>query len=142
MGKEKLFTIGYGNRTPEEFFQLLEVNKIEILVDVRSKPYSRFRPAFNKNRLTTSLPELGIEYEFKGVELGGLLAVDEALHQQGVEFLTERLKMGHRLVIMCCESDFRECHRHGVAEEVFQQGFEVFHIGKKGELIQHEGFLI
>jgi uncharacterized protein (DUF488 family) len=42
-----------------------------MLVDVRSKPASRFVPHFNKKALDTYLKENGIEYRFEGDALGG-----------------------------------------------------------------------
>lgn len=141
MSSGKLFTIGYGNKTHLEIFNWLQRNNVQILADVRSKPYSRFRPEFNKNRLNISLPALGIEYEFKGEELGGLSMIDETLYRQGIDFLLEPLKLGQTIAIMCCESDFRKCHRYKIAEDIFQKGYTVIHIGKQGELIQHEGLL-
>ena len=141
MKKGRLYTIGYGNRTQEDFYSVLQLNSIKVLIDVRTKPYSRFRPQFNKNRLCLSSPANGIEYIFKGEALGGLLLNDATLYKQGIEFLSERLKSGHNVTIMCCELDYTKCHRYKIAEDIFQRGYTVIHIGKKNEPIIHQGLL-
>ena len=47
----KLYTIGHSNHSIDRFIQLLDENGIMILVDVRSAPYSRYNPQFNKEDL-------------------------------------------------------------------------------------------
>src|SRR5437764_13972930 len=66
-----VFSIGYGGRTFEELAALLEEHEIGCLVDVRSAPYSRFRPEFSKQALEAALQERGIRYVFLGDALGG-----------------------------------------------------------------------
>jgi len=46
-----IFTIGHSNHTPEKFFELLSIHNINALADVRSAPYSRYLPHFNKQAL-------------------------------------------------------------------------------------------
>ena len=141
----RLLTIGYGNKSHIEIFSWLQRNSTQILVDVRTKPYSQFRPEFNRNKLLVSLPAIGIEYVYKGEALGGLSLNEkeqqETLYQQGIDFLIERLKSGQTVAIMCCEADVRNCHRYKIADEIFKRGYIVIHIGKQGELIIHEGLL-
>jgi uncharacterized protein (DUF488 family) len=50
---------------------LLKENGITLLADVRSAPYSRFNPQFNKEDLEFSLRSAGIAYVYKGKQLGG-----------------------------------------------------------------------
>lgn len=142
----KLRTIGYGNRSIEEFVSLLSQNKIEILVDVRSRPVSRYKPEYNKNALSLTLAEHGITYVHKGKELGGLLAegttYDELRetqsYQAGLSYLIEEIVAGRQVVIMCCELDPLTCHRYLlIGEDLSQQDVEVLHIGKDGKLINH-----
>lgn len=147
----KLYTIGYGNRTVSDVFALLRKQGVDKLIDVRSVPYSRFRPMFNKNNLATQAITEGIEYIFKGQELGakfnGGYATYEVLRQrpeyaEGLKFLINELDTGYNIAIMCCELDHLKCHRHGlVGEDMFQLGYDVIHIGKQGELIPHEGLI-
>ena len=51
----KLFTIGHGNHGIDKMVGLLETNGIRTVVDVRSMPFSRYSPQFNKEDLDASL---------------------------------------------------------------------------------------
>ena len=66
-----LYTIGYGARTIEAFIELLQAHEIAYLIDVRSAPYSRFKPEFSKGALETALREHGIRYVYMGDAIGG-----------------------------------------------------------------------
>lgn len=66
-----LYTIGHSNLPKEDFLAHLRQHNITVLVDVRSKPASRFVPHFNKKALDAYLKENGIEYRFEGDALGG-----------------------------------------------------------------------
>lgn len=75
-----LYTIGHSNITLEDFLANLRAHNISVLVDVRSAPYSRFVPHFNKNVLEASLKENGVDYRFAGESLGGQ-PKDETLYK-------------------------------------------------------------
>ncbi len=66
-----IITIGYGNRKVDELIALLERYLCGILVDVRSSPFSRYRPEFNRGNLESSVEKAGIRYLFMGDRLGG-----------------------------------------------------------------------
>src|SRR5262245_1827042 len=66
-----MFSIGHSNHPIERFLQLLKQHGVEVLVDVRSMPYSRFSPQFSIHALRRSVSEAGCEYVFLGKELGG-----------------------------------------------------------------------
>ena len=57
-----VFTIGYGSRTLDDFVRVLQSYRIEFVLDVRSAPYSRFKPEFSKNALETHLRGHAIRY--------------------------------------------------------------------------------
>lgn len=57
-----IYTIEYGNRSIDQFLVLLRTYHIEILVDVRSQPYSRAHQPFSRDRLEKSLKDGGIRY--------------------------------------------------------------------------------
>jgi len=69
--RRTLFTIGHSNLDLNLFAKLLKNNAIEVLVDVRSNPYSRFAFQFNKDNIQKAIQENGIQYLFLGKELGG-----------------------------------------------------------------------
>ncbi|GAB4174014.1 MAG: hypothetical protein Fur006_03610 [Coleofasciculaceae cyanobacterium] len=68
---KQLFTIGHSNHSIDDFITLLQTHGITAVADVRSHPYSRYLPHFNKSELEAALQHVGIEYRFLGQELGG-----------------------------------------------------------------------
>jgi len=66
-----VFTIGYGARTVDELVAALRAYQIMFLVDVRTAPYSRFKPEFSKDALEQELKRQGIRYVYLGEALGG-----------------------------------------------------------------------
>lgn len=65
-----VFTIGHSTQPIERFIGLLEQHRITAVCDVRSAPYSRRNPQFNREKLKHSLHGFGISYVFLGKELG------------------------------------------------------------------------
>lgn len=152
MISSKLYTIGYGNRTASDVFALLRKQGIDKLIDVRSVPYSRYRPMFNKSNLAIQAKAEDIEYIFKGQELGakqnGIYPNYEALrdrpqYMEGLQYLISMLETGYSIAIMCCELDHLKCHRYSlIGEDMFQLGYDVVHIDRQGDLILHEGLVL
>ncbi len=66
-----IHTIGYGSRSLDEFVAALQTHGVEYIIDVRSAPYSSFKPEFSKGALEASLRERGIRYLYLGDALGG-----------------------------------------------------------------------
>lgn len=149
-----VFTIGHSTHPVEAFIGLLRQHQINALVDVRSSPYSRFNPQFNKPALEQSLRENGIKYVFLGRELGarsddpscyergrviyGRLANTE-LFRSGLDRVLRGAKQ-YRLALMCAEKDPLECHRTLlVARALDERGVKIVHILADGRLESHEG---
>src|SRR6266542_183121 len=65
-----VFTIGHSTHSQGYFIALLHEHEITALCDVRSKPYSRMNPQFNREELKEALLAHGIAYRFLGKELG------------------------------------------------------------------------
>ncbi|MBK6798495.1 MAG: DUF488 domain-containing protein [Acidobacteria bacterium] len=61
-----LYSIGHSNVSIEAFVKLLIERQMEILVDVRSQPYSRYNPHFSRESLKRSVEENKIRYVFLG----------------------------------------------------------------------------
>lgn len=121
-----IYTIGHSNRSIEEFVARLKDHDIERLVDIRTRPYSRFCPWFNKNSLGEQLALQDIVYEFKGDRLGGL---SENRDYDGA--IAELIKLAEtECIALCCsEADFKKCHRHTMIEpDLVKHGIEVEHI--------------
>lgn len=152
-----IFSLGHSNQSLETFFALLWQHEIQILVDVRSSPYSRYVPHFNSNALVAAAEQADITYMFMGQELGGRPAGNEfydisgrVLYKRVTEsayFLRgiQRLKeVGciSRSALMCSEEDPATCHRHLLIGHVLtKQGVDLLHIRSDGH-IQNEKELI
>ena len=67
----RIFTIGHSNHAIEDFVALLKRFEIQVVVDVRSEPYSKYSPQFNARTLEGLLEREEIRYLFLGRELGG-----------------------------------------------------------------------
>lgn len=145
-----IFTIGHSNHRLEKFISLLKSNEIELVVDIRSRPYSRFASWFNKAAINESLHDNEIRYIFLGDKLGGkpddkryydaeghvaysLIAARPEFHE-GIERLMKGC-MGHRIALMCSEENPLNCHRfHLVSESLENNGINVIHIRGDGRL--------
>ena len=143
-----VFTIGHSNQPSAEFIALVANHNIEIVVDVRSKPYSRFRH-FNREPLAERLRSAGIDYLHLGDQLGGHPDPDDfyvggrvayervaALpgFRRGIaQVVDESAK--HCVVLMCAEEDPAKCHRHPLlARMLVERGIEVLHLRRNGSI--------
>jgi uncharacterized protein (DUF488 family) len=147
-----VFTIGHSTHTIEAFVALLKQHGVTALADVRSAPYSRFNPQFNKDALERSLKAEGIKYVFLGRELGarsddrscyengrvqyGRLARTD-LFRHGIERVIRGAEE-HRVALMCAEKEPLDCHRTLLVARVLdEQGVGVAHILGDGQLEAH-----
>jgi uncharacterized protein (DUF488 family) len=65
------YTIGHSSHTAERFVELLRLYAIEVLVDTRSAPYSRYTPQFDREALRASVVAAGVKYLWLGDVVGG-----------------------------------------------------------------------
>lgn len=123
----KAFSIGHSSRAFSEFLKKLQEKEIDTLVDVRSRPMSRWCPQYNLKSLSEALGEANITYIFKGKNLGGK---DENIdYEETMDELVRMVKDGKRVCVMCSEADFKKCHRHEMLEPSFiERGIIVEHI--------------
>lgn len=141
-------TIGHSNHPLAAFLGLLEAYGIEVIVDARSAPYSRYTPHFNKESLKASLAEQRIKYLFMGEELGGRPRDPECYDEQGHVLYGKvaasasfrrgiaRVEKGvreYRVALLCAEENPAGCHRKLlVARVLARQGVAVRHIRGDG----------
>jgi uncharacterized protein (DUF488 family) len=78
-----IYTIGHSNQPMARLLALLAQHGIQILADVRSQPYSRYVPHFNRPELEDAVERQGVQYLFLGEELGGRPVGDEFYDAQG-----------------------------------------------------------
>ena len=156
-----VFTIGHSNLPAEAFEALLRKFGIQLVVDVRSFPRSRFSPQYDGAVLGKRLEEdLGIGYQQAGAALGGhlyegkgalrrRLTYEETMQQpefaRYLKAIRECAREGTRVALMCSESDPAECHRFvmlGYALAHPTDGrvkpVDVQHITRSGQLLSQE----
>ncbi|HYC34129.1 MAG TPA: DUF488 domain-containing protein [Candidatus Paceibacterota bacterium] len=123
-----IYTIGHSTKPLSEFLSKLKENNIKVLVDVRSIPRSRFQPQYNEKALRESMVKEGIEYRWRGKNLGGRgenIDYEDTIDE--IAIVAEH--GGERMCLMCSEGDYKKCHRHEMLEPSFvQRGFKVEHI--------------
>lgn len=107
-----LFTVGHSNHPIEDFVALLERHHIRAVIDVRSAPYSRFNPHFNREKLRALIRAEGIDYFWAGEELGGRgkIPVTSAAFLGRMQQVAEMASRS-RVALMCSEGDPADCHR-------------------------------
>lgn len=149
--KDVLYTIGHSNHSPETLRGLLTEARIEILVDIRSYPGSRWAAHTAPGELKRLLQAVGIRYLYLGDLLGGQPSnpdcydsqtgkadyramQNKELFQQGIGQLLELLGK-HRVCVMCAEEDPTLCHRNLlVGEALRQKGVQILHIRGNSEI--------
>ncbi len=142
-----VYTVGHSNHEPEAFRALLQQNGIEMVVDVRSSPYSRYVPQANRENLARALQAYGIAYRWLGESLGGKpdgTVGDYVAIRQSSTFRTgidelRKLAAVRRTVIMCSEGDHHSCHRYKLITPVLHdQGVRVLHIQPDGSIVDED----
>ena len=122
------------------------------IADVRTAPYSRRNPQFNREALSEELRSNGFSYVFLGKELGGRpsqprfycngVADYEKMAQtnefnEGLDRVVNGMKK-YRVALMCSERDPLDCHRCLlVGRALAQRGIRVRHILHEGKVVSH-----
>ena len=152
-----LFTIGHSSHSQGYFVSLLRACDVTAICDVRSNPYSRHSPQFNREALEQTLQSCGITYRFLGRELGarsedltfyedGKVRYDRlsetALFRHGLKRVLSGVRQGFQIALMCAEKEPLECHRTIlVSRHLVSTGIDVKHIHSDGHLETHEAAL-
>ena len=123
-----IYTIGYGARSVEALLAVLQTWQIAFVIDIRSAPYSRFKPEFSKESLAREIERRHIRYLYMGDLLGGRpadpacyrdgkvdydLVKQTAAYQEGIGRLRRAFAQQRRVVLLCSEYLF-------VGDTVFQ----------------------
>ncbi|MES1147125.1 MAG: DUF488 family protein [bacterium] len=148
-----VLTIGYSQDTFEPFEERLAKHGVDVLIDVRSAPYSMYQTDFRYGVIEALCLQAGLTYLFQGDKLGGK-PTDPALLTEGIpdyekiaasagfaEGLSQVAKLteGHTVCLMCgCEKPLR-CHRGTLlAPHLIAAGFDVRHINRDGIALSHD----
>lgn len=146
------YTIGHSNYAIEFFLGLLKEHSINCLVDVRSSPYSKYVPQFNKENIVKDLDKEKILYVYMGDKLGGRYMDSQLLYsdgivdyskvikreefQNGIQSVIRNIKKGLNIALMCSEKDPLDCHRFLlVAKALSDFGVQIKHIMGNGEIV-------
>lgn len=148
---KQCFTIGHSNHPINRFIALLQEAAIDTIVDIRSTPFSRFSPQFNRQKLERSLKDNGIDYLFMGDRLGGrytdpaLLLPDgmvdyrnvqeTELFKEGINRLAVLIASRRVIALMCAEKVPERCHRSVlITPALHAHGISVIHILADGSI--------
>jgi uncharacterized protein (DUF488 family) len=146
-----VWTVGHSNHDVETFLALVRRHQVTHLVDVRSHPYSRYAPHFNRDELRASIEECGIGYAYLGSALGGRPRHEDQLDADG-HALYDRMAMEptfsaaidrvlsgaaeHRIALLCSCGAPHECHRRLLVGKVLcDRGAELRHILPDGDVL-------
>jgi uncharacterized protein (DUF488 family) len=157
--KTRVYTIGHSKHSVERLLALLARQGIEVVVDVRSTPYSRYNPQFNREPLAQAMEAAGLRYLHEGNRLGGAptdptcyvrvdtggsasretrqvdwrLVTEKDWFQAAMDELTA-LARANRVAVLCAEEDPERCHRHHLlTPALVGRDAEVLHIRATGE---------
>jgi uncharacterized protein (DUF488 family) len=134
----KIYTVGYGNRHPKDFFKLLEDNNINILLDVRRKNTKAWCSFYSITGVEMECDDRGITY----LHVSNLANNCESLKEYD-EWLTTtsegecalarliRYLTANKLqniAIMCSEIKAENCHRKIITDFLAERGYDIQHI--------------
>lgn len=150
----ELYTIGYGARTLDAFISVLQAQRIAYVADVRSAPYSKFKPEFSRPALEAALKRHGIGYLYLGDALGGQpkdaecyadgkvlydRIKEKAFFKDGIARLRRAFEQGRRVALMCSEGKPELCHRSVlIGAALTELGVPVTHIDENDALADQE----
>jgi uncharacterized protein (DUF488 family) len=135
-----IFTLGYQQRSLEEFLELLREASIDVLVDVRETAWSH-KPGFSKTALSSALAKAGIAYAHarfagnpkrlreKATSHAACLTAYARHVDTHVEIidgfeklLADLLREGKRVCLTCFERHAGDCHRSILASRWQRRG--------------------
>jgi uncharacterized protein (DUF488 family) len=149
----RLFTVGHSDHPAEVLLALLREHGVAALADVRSSPYSRRNPQFNREAIAAALERGNIRYVFLGAELGARRSEPECyengkarypliarapLFGQGLDRVRRGVEK-YRIALMCAEKDPLTCHRAILVCRHLRDSIpKIQHIREDGRLESHQ----
>ncbi|MCD7728561.1 MAG: DUF488 domain-containing protein [Clostridia bacterium] len=142
---KEVYTIGYRNLAIADFMKVIKDYGIDVIIDVRSVPYSRYYKDYNADTLKNKLKPECIYYrnykdEFGARQFNSSFYGDDGIldfklftaseqFKGGVTKLNNALKLKHTVCLMCSESDALDCHRTiMVGKYLYDNGYKVNNI--------------
>ncbi|MFH1347232.1 MAG: DUF488 domain-containing protein [Candidatus Margulisiibacteriota bacterium] len=155
--RKQIHTIGHSNIDSDQLINRLKQYNISAIVDIRSKPYSKYSPHFNRETFEHTCKSNNIIYFYLGDYLGGKPndpsvindsnEIDYYLLSQKDYFLMGINKLLNLInkqntCLMCSEGQPNKCHRNLLVAPILKEkGIEVLHILPSGETIASEELL-
>lgn len=152
-----IYTIGYGTREIAQLLAILRTHEIAYLLDVRSQPYSRYKPDFSQDALIRHLAAAGIRYVFMGDALGGKpedpncytngqvdydKIAQQPFYQAGIRRLKAAYEQQQRVVLLCSEGKPEQCHRALlIGRSLAASGIALAHIDEQDRLLSQAAVL-
>lgn len=146
----RILTVGHSNHTFAHFLELLDLHSVQVVVDVRSAPYSKYAKQFDYELLKTALQDSPVRYLYLGRELGGRPKQNEFYDEQGnvlydrvaasplFEEGMARLERGirqYKVAVLCAEENPAACHRRLLVGRVLlKRRIRVEHIRGDGRI--------
>jgi len=150
----RILTVGHSNHPMQHFLRLLKSHDVDVVVDVRSQPYSKFATHFDREALKPAVEKAGLQYLYLGRELGGRPAENEFYDNAGhvlydrlaatriFKDALARLERGIRdynVALLFAEENPAGCHRRLlVARVLLDRGVRVEHIRGDGRIQTEE----
>lgn len=155
-----VFTVGHSNHPFEKFASLLTANGVDVVVDTRSYPASKYAPQFNRYDLKSHLAESGMRYWFLGDKLGGRPREPHYYDEDGYVIYSDVAKAAYftdgldqliekaiangkyAVALMCSEENPGDCHRRLLVGRVLaQRNIAMVHIRGSGALEREHEFV-
>jgi len=147
----EIFTIGYADLEIDDFIKILKEHHINSLIDVRSTPFSKFHPEYNKPVFSKILEVNKIIYRNYKKEFGARqensiyypngyldfsMFTKSQVFIEGMEKIIKAIPLGYKFVLMCSEKDPVTCHRNiMVAKAFYDKGVSINNILSDGSII-------
>lgn len=160
MKTTKIYSIGHGHKTIEEFIKELQSFSVQYLIDVRSSPFSKWATHFNQGSIEHILRNHNIRYVFMGDTIGGR-PLDNSYYDgegffdykkmaenpdflAGLSRLVDAQNKGCIVATMCTETEPSQCHRSKLIgrELFFRHDINMQHIIAPNKTIAETDILI
>jgi uncharacterized protein (DUF488 family) len=146
----RVLTIGHSSHPLTRFLELLRMHEVDLLLDVRSNPYSKFSPHFNRETLRRAVDGGMLLYGYGGDRLGGRpldpaflddrgkpsyakITVSRPFQEAIADLIAGLQEQGGNLCLMCSEEDPTDCHRRClVGAALARHGVVVCHVRGDG----------
>lgn len=145
-----IYTLGHSNKSVDHFIGLLKQYDIDVVVDVRSHPFSKYAKQFDTDSMRKFLNDAKLKYMYMGRELGGM-PKDSALYDEDGHLDCDKVSASasftgaiarlvsgvekFNIALVCGEENPAGCHRRRlIAPALARAGKIIQHIRGDGSL--------